>query len=61
MFYKDGELLEKKDWELRIIFPKEMDALLKYNGFEVEHKYGDYEKSEFKDDSETQIIVCKKR
>ena len=31
MFYKDGELLEKKDWDLRLIFPKEMDALLKYN------------------------------
>ena len=27
---------------LRMFFPKELEALLKYNGFKVEHRYGDY-------------------
>lgn len=60
-FRKDDKLLEKWDWQLRILFPKEIDALLRHNGFEVEEKYGEFDRSEFTDDSRTQILVCKKR
>jgi len=60
-YYIDDELEAVKDWNIRILFPKEIDAILRYNGFEVEKKYGDHDRSEFSTDSNTQIIVCKKR
>jgi len=49
-----------KEWNLRILFPKEIDALLRYNGFKVEKKHGDFDRSEFTRDSNTQVIICKK-
>lgn len=59
-YHINGEVETKVDWKLRILFPKEIDALLEYNGFEVEKKYGDFDRSDFRDDSDTQIIICKK-
>ncbi|MEF8833107.1 MAG: class I SAM-dependent methyltransferase [Candidatus Thermoplasmatota archaeon] len=59
-YYINDELEVVKDWELRILFPKEIDALLRYNGLNVEKKYGDFDCSEFSKDSATQIIICKK-
>lgn len=46
---------------MRILFPQELDALLTYNGFDVESKYGDFDKSPFRSDSVKQIPVCKPR
>ncbi|MFV9509727.1 hypothetical protein [Tepidibacillus sp. LV47] len=43
---------------MRIYFPKELDALLKYNGFKIEEKYGDYFGNPFTADSKKQLIVC---
>jgi hypothetical protein len=40
-------------------FPQELDALLKYNGFVIENKYGNEDRREFDKDSETQLIVCR--
>lgn len=50
----------KVEWKIRILFPKEIDALLKYNGFQIENKYGDFDRTEFTGDSEKQVIICKK-
>lgn len=47
--------------KLRIIFPKELDALLKYNGFTIEAKYGEYDETPFNSDSKLQIIICYKK
>ena len=44
---------------MRIFFPQELDALLRNNGFQIEHKYGDYDETPFKPDSPKQIIVCR--
>jgi hypothetical protein len=44
---------------LRMFFPQEIDALLHYNGFEVEKKYGNHEEAPFVDSSYKQIIVCR--
>jgi len=49
----EGEL------NLRMYFPQELDALLKYNGFVIENKYGNEDRREFDKDSETQLIVCR--
>ena len=46
---------------LRMYFPKELDALLHYNGFKVIKKYGDYAKAPYGPDSLKQIFVCEAR
>lgn len=43
--------------DLRMFFPQELDALLKYNGFRIEQKYGDYRKSAFGQTSGKQLII----
>jgi ubiquinone/menaquinone biosynthesis C-methylase UbiE len=43
---------------LRMFFPQEIDAVLNYNGFTVEQKYGDHQEGPFDDSSRKQIIVC---
>ena len=48
-------------FEMRQFFPREIDALLWYNGLSVEHKYGSYAEEEFTGDSPKQLIVCRPR
>lgn len=43
---------------MRIYFPQELDALLKYNGFAIESKFGDYVEKPFTSDSPHQLIAC---
>lgn len=45
----------------RIYFPRELDAIIKYNGFAIEKKYGDYDRSGFGMESAKQLIVCRAR
>ena len=46
-------------FEMRQFFPQEIDALLWYNGFLIEHKYGSYDEEEFCSGSPKQLIVCR--
>jgi SAM-dependent methyltransferase len=50
-------------WEaalaLRMFYPQEIDALLEYNGFRIEAKYGDFEGSRFGPGAPKQVIVCR--
>lgn len=43
----------------RIYFPQEIETLLRWSGFEIEKKYGDYDLSLFTSDAPQQLIVCK--
>jgi ubiquinone/menaquinone biosynthesis C-methylase UbiE len=43
---------------LRMYFPQELDALLKYNGFVIEDKFGDHSGALFGPSSSRQVIVC---
>jgi SAM-dependent methyltransferase len=43
---------------LRIFFPQELDALLKYNGFNIKAKYGDFDQAPFTSESRRQILIC---
>ena len=45
----------------RQFFPAELEALLHYNGFDVQERWGDYNRGPLKADSESQIMVCKKK
>ena len=51
----------QRDLNMRIIFPQELDALLEYNGFEIESKYGWFDCSPFTSNAKRQIIVSRKR
>lgn len=51
----DGELT------MRMYFPQELDALFWYNGFAIEHKYGNYDRSAFDAESQLQLYVLKRR
>ncbi len=44
--------------KLRIFFPQELDAILKYNGFKIITKYGDFDQSAFTSHSRRQLFSC---
>jgi SAM-dependent methyltransferase len=44
--------------KLRMFYPQEIDALLTYNGFVIEQKYGDYEENSYGSESLKRLIVC---
>jgi hypothetical protein len=46
-------------FEMRQFFPQELDALLMYNGFTIEEKYGDYDEAKFCSTSSKQLVVCR--
>jgi SAM-dependent methyltransferase len=43
---------------MRMFFPQELDALLRYNGFVIEAKFGDYDDTPFSSKSPKQMVVC---
>ncbi len=43
---------------IRMYFPQELEAMLKYNGFEVRAKYGDFNGKPFESGDNHQILVC---
>ena len=45
-------------FEMRQFFPQEIDALLWYNDYRIEHKYGNYNEEEFSSDAWKQLIIC---
>ena len=45
---------------MRMYFPQELEALLEYNGFDVETKFGDYDAKPFEPEDQLQILVCRK-
>ena len=47
-------------FKMRQFFPQEIDALLKYNGFWIEQKFGNHVEEKFNSDSPKQLIVCQK-
>ena len=44
---------------MRMDFPEELDAALRYCGFSIEHKFGGYEKEAFTSASKKQLIIAK--
>ncbi|MDZ8051395.1 MAG: class I SAM-dependent methyltransferase [Aulosira sp. ZfuVER01] len=60
LFFKlVGEEQERiEEITYRLYFPQELEALLRYNGFKIEKKFGAYDRSVFSDASFYQITVC---
>ena len=59
LYYKfeDGTE-ETKPLDIRILYPKEIEYILKQNGFRIENKYGDYLMNEFESESPMDIVSC---
>ena len=55
----DGGRPVAQKLDMRCFYPLEMDALLKYNGFTVLSKFGNYSRKPFTSESMKQIFVCK--
>jgi len=61
-YYKiDGQAEIVEDLDMRIFYPQELDALLHYNGFTIEAKFGSYDETPFESSSAKQLIVCHRR
>ena len=43
---------------LRMYFPQELDALLKYNGLRIKEKFGNWDREVFRPDSKHQLCFC---
>jgi SAM-dependent methyltransferase len=44
---------------LRCFFPQELDLIVRTHGFEIERKYGNFERKLFSSGAMKQIVVCK--
>ena len=53
---KDKEV--EGELNMRMYFPQELDALIKYNGFVIDDKFGDYDQAAFNSRAGKQLIVC---
>jgi hypothetical protein len=62
MFYYGLENKEIiREVKLRMLFPQELDALLHYNGFIIDYKYGSPKKEIFNSKSNFQVVICHKK
>ena len=54
-------ILHKAPLELRYFYPRELEALLHYNGFSIIEQYGDYDRSPLVPESKNIITICRWR
>jgi len=47
-----------EDLHMRCFFPQELDLLVRSQGFEIEAKYGSFERKPFVSGAQKQIVVC---
>ncbi len=59
-YYINQEFNSVQNLDMRMYFPQELDTYLKFSGFNILHKYGNFDKDKFENTSEKQIFVCKK-
>ena len=57
-YYINGEFDSIQNLDMRLFFPQELDSYLEWHGFNIIHKFGDFEEEAFNNNSEKQIFVC---
>ena len=57
-YYEFAEHTEVSEFALRMFFPAELVMLLEHHGFDIDSRYGWYDRSPLTSDSGTQIVVC---
>ena len=53
-----GDSEESGTLTLRMYYPQELAALLKYNGLEIVERWGDHDRNPFGPDSKMQVLTC---
>lgn len=59
-YFINGKPDSIQDLDMRMFFPKELDAYLSLYGFKIINKFGGFEEEIFQNKSEKQIFICKK-
>ncbi len=54
----EGEI-SFQETQMRMIFPQELNMLLKFQGFEIIKKFGTWKRESFEENSFLQIVICK--
>lgn len=57
-YFINGSFDSVQNLDMRMFYPRELDAYLTWSGFRIVHKFGDFAEGAFGDDSEKQIFVC---
>lgn len=60
-FHQEGKEEQVVSWTHRVYYPQELEYILMFCGFEIVDKFGDFDESDFENDSDTQILVLRKR
>ena len=55
----DAEDYRVEPLSLRCFFPQELDLVVRTNGFEIEEKYGNFERKLFASGDPKQVVVCR--
>jgi hypothetical protein len=55
----DGKDARTEELTMRIVFPNELEALLRLSGFAIEARYGDYDRRPFGATTPKQLTVCR--
>jgi len=56
-YFINGKFNSIQNLDMRIFFPQELNSYLECAGFNIIHKFGDFEEEAFNDNSEKQIYV----
>ena len=56
-YYINGRFHSIQNMDMRLFFPQELDSYLERAGFNVIHKFGNFDEEPFNDNSEKQIYV----
>ena len=57
-YYINGQFDSVQNLDMRLFFPKELDAYLKQHDFKILHKFGSFDEAAFEDQSNKQIFIC---
>ena len=57
--HRMGDTEELGTLTMRMYYPQELVALLKYNGFRIVNRWGDTDCHPFGPDSKSQVLVCR--
>ncbi|NHF60109.1 class I SAM-dependent methyltransferase [Flavobacteriaceae bacterium TP-CH-4] len=58
-YYINGAFDSIQNLDMRMFFPQELDSYLEWSGFDIAHKFGSFEETDFDDNSEKQIFICR--
>ncbi|WP_455640516.1 class I SAM-dependent methyltransferase [Parabacteroides sp.] len=58
-YFINGKFHSIQNMDMRLFFPQELDSYLKWAGFNIIHKFGNFEEEIFNNDSEKQIYVLR--